>query len=167
MAGMTAPHRVLVVTVALGAALALSGCVAGGDTGPSSTPTRSASTSAPASPSASASPSAPATPSTSAEPAPGGGATSAAPAPQPSSGTADWSDETAYQACVDSATTSLGGDYAWAARSSQALTGSGDARTIEITGQFTGGDVGVANVSYRCTVGGTPSAPAITGALVG
>ena len=163
MAGMTAPHRALVVTVALGAALALSGCVGGGDAGPSSTPTRSATTSA----SPSASPPASPSPSTSAEPAPGEGATSAAPAPQPSSGTPDWSDETAYQACVDSATTSLGGDYAWAARSSQALTGSGDARTIEITGQFTGGDVGVANVSYRCTIGGTPSAPVVTGALVG
>ncbi|WP_423918473.1 hypothetical protein ACPEEZ_10465 [Frigoribacterium sp. 2-23] len=131
--------------VVAGAALGVTACTTDGDVAPSTT-------SAP-SPSASSS-STPGVPD------------SAPPVPVPTASAAGWTDDTAYQACVTEATSSQGADYTWSPRSSQVLVTTGSDKTMDVAGIYTGGDVGVANVTFRCVVGGTPGAPELSGSVL-
>ena len=139
-------HRPVVLIAASGLLLALTGCVGGGDAEPSPTTSASASASSPST----------------VEPAP---EPTSAP-PVPTTGADAWTDDTGYAACVEHAGTDLEAGYTWYPRTTQALVAGSDGTTIDITGVFTGGDVGVANVTYGCVLGGTQAAPEISGALV-
>ena len=161
---------VLLVVLAVGT---LTGCT-DGPGGPSPSTTATASSGPPSTPSSS--PSAPASPSASA-PADGGTAPAPAPAPVPDAGAdapepvpeasaAGWTDDSAYEACVEHATETLGAGYTWSLRAGQTMVYQGGDRTIDVAGIYTGGDVGVANVVHRCVLGGSPSAPQLTGGLV-
>jgi len=98
-------------------------------------------------------------------PAPDAGS-APAPAPVPESEADGWTDETAYQACVAHATETEGAGYTWSVRAGQTMVYQDGRRTIDVAGIYTGGDVGVANVVYRCTLDGGPSDPRIDGAVV-
>lgn len=96
-------------------------------------------------------------------PAPDAGS---APAPVPESEADGWTDETAYQACVAHATETEGAGYTWSVRAGQTMVYQDGRRTIDVAGIYTGGDVGVANVVYRCVLDGSPSDPRLDGAVV-
>jgi len=87
-------------------------------------------------------------------------------APVPTAGADAWTDETAYEACVAAADAELEPGYTWAARSTQTLVAVDGGVSIDITGIFTGGDVGVANVTFRCQLTGDRSSPQVTGEIV-
>jgi hypothetical protein len=150
---MATTQKTVVLALAAGLVLALTGCTGSG--GDASTPSPSSS----ASGSSSSVPSAPST----GEPAPE--PTSAAPVPTPDARA--WTDETAYAACVETAEAQLEAGYTWAERSTQTLVPADGGVSMDITGIFTGGDVGVANVTFRCLLAGDQSSPQVTGALVG
>ena len=155
---------ILLVVLAGGA---LTGCTSGPD-GPSASPSRSAvaTPTGPADP-ATPSPSAPAAddgaaPAPVPDPGPGG----TAPEPVPSASAAGWTDDSAHEACVEHATETEGAGYTWSVRDGQTMVYQGGEPTIDVAGIYTGGDVGVANVVYRCVLGGEPSSPRLSGGLV-
>lgn len=162
---------ILLVVLAGGA---LTGCTSGPD-GPTASPrsSPSPSRSATASPTgptdpATASPSTPAeddaAPAPAPVPDPGPGGTT--PEPVPSASAAGWTDASAHEACVEHATETEGAGYTWSVRDGQTMVYQGGERTIDVAGIYQGGDVGVANVVYRCVLGGEPSAPQLSGGLV-
>ena len=171
---MRTPVLPAVLLVVL-AATTLTGCTGGPEgpspsatatasSGPSGTPTGSPSPSAPPSPSASAPADGGTAPAPAPEPAPG--AVTEAPEPVPEASAAGWTDDSAYEACVEHATETLGAGYTWGVRAGQTMVYQGGDRTIDVAGIYTGGDVGVAHVVHRCVLGGSPSAPELTGGLV-
>ena len=162
---MTPRAASVVLVVSTGLVLALTGCVGGGDSDPTSTPTRSASvpsaTSSPTdAPTPTASSGPPASDVPTADPAP------VSPVPVPTDEAGGWTDDTAYDACVEAAGAALGEDYTWYPRSSQALFTAGAGLSIDVDGVFSGSDVGIAKVTFRCSVAGTPSSPQVSGEIV-
>ncbi|NRD25404.1 hypothetical protein [Frigoribacterium sp. VKM Ac-2836] len=155
-------NRALIAVLTAGAlTLTLSACTSGDD---DPAPTVSS-----FSPTSTASPSAPDTGAeTTAPTVPADDPVDAAetPVPVPADQADGWTDARAYDACRNEATRSQGADYTWNDRSSQILVQGSTGRTIDVAGLYTGGDVGVANVTYRCVVGGTPDSPQLSGAVV-
>lgn len=165
--------KVLPLTLVLAlAGVALTGCT-GDEDDPSSTPGATTSPTATASPAPAPGPTDDAGDGDQGGDGSGGGDAGtgqgdagSTPRPVPDAEAEGWTDETAYQACVGHATETEGGEYTWSVRAGQTMVYQGGDRTIDVTGIFTGGDVGVANVVYRCVLGGTPGAPELTGQVV-
>jgi hypothetical protein len=151
---MASTKQTAVLAVAAGLVLVLSGCTGSDEPAASPTPSRSAT--------ATGSPS-PSSPS-SGETEPADEPSSAAPVP--TAGADAWTDQTAYDACVEAADAELETGYTWADRSSQTLVAADGGVSIDVTGIFTGGDVGVANVTFRCLLTGDRSSPQVTGEIV-
>jgi hypothetical protein len=151
---MASTKQTAVLAVAAGLVLVLSGCTGSDEPAASPTPSRSAT--------ATGSPS-PSSPS-SGETEPADEPSSAAPVP--TAGADAWTDQTAYDACVEAADAELETGYTWADRSSQTLVAADGGVSIDVTGIFTGGDVGVANVKFRCLLTGDRSSPQVTGEIV-
>lgn len=155
-------NRALIAMLTAGAlALTLSACTSGDDdptpTVSSFSPTSTASPSAPDTGAETVAPTAPTDdPNDTVE----------TPVPVPSDQADGWTDARAYDACRNEATRSQGADYTWNDRSSQILVQGSGGRSIDVAGLYSGGDVGVANVTYRCTVGGTPDSPQLSGTVV-
>ncbi len=152
---MASTKQTAVLAVAAGLVLVLSGCTGSGGPTASPTPTSSASVTGSPSPSSSPSPG---------ETEPVDEPSSAAPVP--TAGADAWTDQTAYDACVEAAGAELEAGYTWADRSTQTLVAADGGVSIDITGIFTGGDVGVANVTFRCLLTGDRSSPQVTGEIV-
>lgn len=153
-------YRALFTVLTVGAlAVSLTACTGGDDESPSPTVSTF-------SPSSTASPDAPDTGEQTDPPVGTGEGSVETPVAVPSSEADGWTDARAYDACRNEATRSQGADYTWNDRSSQVLVMSSAGRTMDVAGVYTGGDVGVANVVYRCVVDGTPSAPQLSGSVV-
>ena len=150
---MASTKQTVALAVAAGLVLVLSGCT--GSDGPTTTAAPTGSASATSGPSSSSS-------SGTTEPAD----EPSSAAPVPTSGGDAWTDETAYDACVAAADAELETGYTWAERTTQALVAADGGVSIDITGIFTGGDVGVANVTFRCVLTGDRSSPQVTGEIV-
>jgi hypothetical protein len=149
---MASTKQTVVLALAAGLVLGLTGCTGPDDATPS--PTASSTSTAAASPS----------PSSPGETEPADEPSSAAPVP--TAGADAWTDQTAYDACVEAADDELESGYTWADRSSQTLVAADGGVSIDITGIFTGRDVGVANVTFRCVLTGDRSSSEVTGEIV-
>ncbi|ROS53015.1 hypothetical protein [Frigoribacterium sp. PhB24] len=161
-------NRALITVLTAGVlALTLSACTSGDDdpspTVSSFSPTSTASPPAPDTGAGATAPTTPMAPTESADDPVG---TVETPVPVPADQADGWTDTRAYDACRNEAARSQGADYTWNDRSSQILVQGSGGRTIDVAGLYTGGDVGVANVTYRCAVGGTPDSPQLSGTVV-
>ncbi|KQS22697.1 hypothetical protein [Frigoribacterium sp. Leaf186] len=163
-------RALLTVFTAGAVVLALAACT-GGDAEPtptlsSFTPTSTASPAAPDTGAETTTPTPPSDDPSAGDPTDDGSAAVETPVPVPADQADGWTDARAYDACRNEATRSQGSDYRWNDRSSQILVQGSAGRSIDVAGLYSGGDVGVANVVYRCVVGGTPDAPQLSGTVV-